>query len=53
MKVLCNVQTKLAHQQDHIKHNVGAIIGEMKKDIQDMVGNSIPENSINNIIAQL
>ncbi len=53
MKVLCNIQTKLANQQGHIKFNVGTMIGDMKKDIQDMMGNSVPENSINNIIAQL
>jgi hypothetical protein len=53
MKVLCNVQTKLANQKGHIKFDVGTMIGDMKRDIQDMLGNSIPENSINNIIGQL
>jgi methyl-accepting chemotaxis protein len=50
---LCDVQTKLANQQGNIKIDVGTMIGDMKKDIQDMMGNSIPENSINNIINQL
>jgi hypothetical protein len=53
MKVLCNVQTKLANQKGLIKFDVGIMIGDMKRDIQDMLGNSIPENSINNIIGQL
>ena len=53
MKVLCNVQTKLANQKGHIKFDVGTMICDMKRDIQDMLGNSIPENSINNIIGQL
>jgi hypothetical protein len=29
------------------------MIGDMKKDIQDMMGNSIPENIIDNLIRQL
>jgi uncharacterized protein YpuA (DUF1002 family) len=53
LKILCNIQTKLANQQGHIKFNVATMIGDMKKDIQQMMGNNIPENSINNIIAQL
>ena len=34
MKILCNIQTKLANQQGHIKFNVATMIGDMKKDIQ-------------------
>jgi hypothetical protein len=53
VKVLCNVQTKLANQKRHIKFDLATMIGDMKKEIHDMVGNSVPENSINNIISQL
>lgn len=53
LTILCNVQSKLANQKGHIKFDMKTMIGDMKKDIQDMVGNSVPENSINNIISQL
>jgi hypothetical protein len=53
LTILCNVQKKLADQKGHIKFDMKTMIGDMKKDIQDMVGNSVPENSINNIISQL
>jgi hypothetical protein len=53
IKVLCNVQTKLANQKGNIKFDVGTMIGDMKKEIQEMLGNSIPENSINKMISQL
>jgi hypothetical protein len=53
MKVFCNIQKKLANQQAHIKLDVATTIRGMKKDIKEMMGNRVPEITINNIIAQL
>ena len=33
MKILCNIQIKLANQRGHIKFNVATMIVDMKKDI--------------------
>jgi hypothetical protein len=52
-KVLHNIQTTYINQQSKSKVDIGAMIGSMKSDIRDMIGNSIPEEGIKSMITQI
>ncbi len=52
-KVLHNIQTTYINQQSRSKVEIGTMIGGMKEDIRKMIGNKIPEGSIDSMINQL
>ena len=52
-KVLHNIQTTYINQQSRSKVEIGTMIGTMKEDIRLMIGNQIPEGSIDSMITQL
>ncbi len=52
-KVLHNIQKTYINQQSRSKVEIGAMIGTMKEDIRLIIGNQIPEGSIDSMIHQL
>ena len=52
-KVLHSIQTAYINQNSSNKVQIADMIGNMKGDIRDMVGASIPKESIDYMITQL
>ncbi len=53
IKVMSTIQTTLVTQESKRKHDMGAMIGSIKQEVRDTMGNSVPNEVIEKMFAHL